>query len=66
VLGEYDVRDGGSPVIDFRVTYYTGSDITVVENLVDAKYTATSLVNAANYIFTVASRNEFGYSVESD
>jgi hypothetical protein len=66
VKGDYDVLDGGSPVIDFRVTYHTGDIYTIVENVVPETYTANGLVNAANYIFTVAARNEFGYSIESD
>jgi len=63
--GTYDVNDGGSPVIDYRITFVTGVTQTVVENIVPLEYTATSLVNSANYAFTVAARNEFGYSEES-
>lgn len=63
--GTFDVKDGGSPVIDYRVTYVTGVVQTVVENVVALEYEATSLVNSANYAFTVAARNEFGYSDES-
>lgn len=48
------------------MTFYTGQDITIIENINALTYTASDLVNAANYIFTVAARNEFGYSVESD
>lgn len=46
-------HDGGSPVIDYRVTYVTGGVITVVENIEALTYTATGLQNAVNYVFYV-------------
>ena len=57
--------DGGSPVIDYQVTYTTGSTTIVVPNILTSYYTATSLTNGANYVFYVQARNVFGLSLNS-
>lgn len=43
--------DGGSPIIDYRITYQTGVTTTVVENVLTSPYTAESLVTGSNYVF---------------
>jgi len=57
--------NGGTPVIDYRVKYQTGETLIIVENIKELTFTALSLVNAVNYVFTVEARNSFGYSAPS-
>jgi hypothetical protein len=54
VIAGYGVyKDGGSPVIDYQVTYTTGSTTIVVPNIQDTKITVYGLTNGANYVFYV-------------
>jgi hypothetical protein len=57
--------DGGSPIIDYRITYVTGIDTTVIENVLSSPYTAVNLVTGSNYMFQIEARNAFSYSAPS-
>jgi len=62
-------NDGGSPVIDYRVSYKTGMNlefVTLESNIVSLPYTAKPLLVGIYYAFKVQSRNTFGYSEFSD
>lgn len=65
-IGGYGpTKDGGSPVIDYQVTYTTGSTSVVVPNILVTQFTATGLTTGSNYVFFVQARNEFGLSISS-
>jgi hypothetical protein len=66
IIWEEGASNGGTPVIDYRVKYQTGDTLTVFENIDALTWTASSLTNSVNYVFTVEARNSFGYSVASD
>ena len=55
---------GGSPVIDYRISYRAGSDAyTILANAVTTTaYTASSLVANTIYTFKIEARNAVGYS----
>ena len=59
--------DGGSPIIDYRLSYRMGSDSYVVlaTGVLPASFTATSLTADTIYTFKIESRNLIGYSVFS-
>lgn len=59
------VANGGAPVIDYTVTYTTGTTSVVVPNILTTQFTATGLATGSNYIFSVQSRNKFGLSQNS-
>jgi|LakMenEpi03Aug12_release.lakeMendotaPanAssembly.Ray.scaffolds.fasta_scaffold717367_2 hypothetical protein len=65
IAGYGPTKDGGSPVIDYQVTYSTGSTTVVVPNILVTSFTATGLTTGANYVFYVQARNEFGLSQNS-
>jgi hypothetical protein len=65
IAGYGVTKDGGSPVINYQVTYTTGSTTIVVPNIADTKYTANNLVNGANYVFFVQAKNSFDLSLNS-
>jgi len=59
--------DGGSPIIDYRLSYHesSGSFVVLATGVVPASYTATSLIADTIYTFKIESRNLIGYSVFS-
>lgn len=59
-------QDGGSEVIDYRITYVTGLTTTVVENVLASPYLAENLVTGSNYMFQIEARNKFSYSAPSN
>lgn len=61
--------DGGSPVIDYRVSMKLSTDSTytvLASDVTTTYYTATSLTSDLIYDFKVESRNLVGYSPETD
>jgi hypothetical protein len=60
--------NGGSPIIDYRVSYDQGTDeyVDLATSVVNKEYTATGLNYGTTYKFKVETRNEFGYSVHSE
>jgi hypothetical protein len=60
--------NGGSSVIDYRVSYdnAVGTFVVLASNVVGTTYTATGLNYGLIYTFHVEARNEFGYSAYSD
>ena len=58
-------KDGGSPVIDYRISYNSNGTTTydiLVSSLKVKSYTASELTEGKNYTFVIQSRNEFDYS----
>lgn len=64
------VKDGGSPVIDYRVTYLDplgdGTFEILQSNILVKTFTATGLTAGKIYTFKVQSRNTYGYSAYSN
>jgi hypothetical protein len=60
-------QTGGTPVIDYRVSFDQGTGVYVAleSAIISAQYTAVDLTPGVTYSFTVASRNIEGYSAES-
>jgi hypothetical protein len=60
--------NGGSSVIDYRVSYddAVGTFVELASNIVATTYTATGLTYGLTYTFRVEARNAFGYSAYSD
>lgn len=59
---------GGTPVIDYRITYdqSVGTYVTLVDSLTTKSYTtAVTLIQGRIYKFKVEARNTVGYSLES-
>ena len=56
--------DGGSTVIDYRITWDQGTGSTVVlqSGIIPNEYTVTGLTVMETYTFSLASRNVWGYS----
>lgn len=62
-------NNGGSPVIDYRVSYKlnTASDWTMLaDDVTGTTYTASGLTSDLIYDFKVEARNSVGYSDVSD
>lgn len=61
---EEGAANGGSAVIDYRVSYDQGYDVFVVlqENVLGTSYAVTGLTPDTYYKFKVEARNSFGYS----
>jgi Fibronectin type III domain len=58
--------NGGAPVIDYDIIYYTtADDIIVFRNQTSVKYTATGLTAGKTYTFKVEARNRYGNSASS-
>ncbi len=59
--------DGGSPVIDYRISYHAGSDAYVVltTGVTTSSFTASTLTANLIYTFKIESRNLIGYSAYS-
>lgn len=59
---------GGSPVIDFRISYHegTGTFVTLEEGVSAYSYTATGLTGGSTYTFKIEARNSVGYGTYSD
>lgn len=55
--------DGGSPILDYRITSTPGA-ITAT-GIASSPGTITGLTNSTSYTFTVAARNAVGYGPES-
>lgn len=54
--------DGGSPILDYRVTSSPGA---ITQTCVATPCLVSGLTNGSSYTFTVAARNAVGYSAES-
>jgi len=57
--------NGGTPVIDYRVSHKLSTDSSFTElasGVTTTSYTTTALTQGAEYVFKVESRNAFGYS----
>jgi len=57
--------NGGTPVIDYRISHKLTADSTFTElatGVTTTSYTTTALTQGAEYVFKVESRNAFGYS----
>ena len=62
------VNNGGTPIIDYRVSFNQGfgSTFYILEsNILTTPYEATPLVAGTQYTFKVQARNAFGYSAYS-
>lgn len=59
--------DGGTPVIDYRVSWDQGTGSWVVRQsgLSTLSYSASSLITGTVYQFRVEARNAYGYSLYS-
>jgi hypothetical protein len=64
------LANGGSPVIDYRISYdqAAGDDVYVelISGLTTESYTAQGLTRGSTYKFKVQARNEYGYSDYSE
>jgi hypothetical protein len=61
------VEDGGTYVIDYRVSYTQGIDYHVLaENVLPTSYTAIGLTADNVYKFKIEARNSFGFSAFSN
>jgi hypothetical protein len=58
------VADGGTPVLDYRITYdqSTGDYVILSSGVHSTSFTAIGLKTGNTYKFRVESRNKFGYS----
>lgn len=57
--------DGGTPVIDYRISYKLTSDLSfavLVSGVTTTSYETTSLTQGSQYVFKVESQNAFGFS----
>ena len=62
------ISTGGSPIIDYRITYdqSTGTYIVLEDGILARTYQTTVLLTAgATYRFKIESRNSVGYSLQS-
>lgn len=61
--------DGGSPLIDYRISYDqglgTGTYTELVSGLISTTYTVTGLARGTTYKFRLQARNIYGYSANS-
>ena len=61
-------KDGGSPVIDYQISYNSNGTSTydiLVSSLTVKSYTASALTEGKNYTFVIQSRNVFDLSLYS-
>lgn len=60
-------ENGGLPVLDYRISFDQGSgqDTPLETGVQSLTYTTHSLIPGVTYRFTVAARNDHGYSEES-
>jgi hypothetical protein len=59
-------NDGGSPIIDYRISWAKLSNpyVVLATNVVGLTYTTTATITASHlYFFKLESRNSFGYSL---
>ena len=60
------IEDGGSPVIDFKISYDEGRGdhvfVELINGLTTTSYTASGLTRGTTYQFKVQSRNAYGES----
>lgn len=59
-------EDGGTPIIDYRVSYKPSSELTfnvLATGVTDQYYSSESLQSGVEYDFKLESRNAFGYSL---
>ena len=56
--------DGGSPVIDYRISYHAGNDayLTLATGIALPQFTSTALTANVIYTFKIESRSLVGYS----
>lgn len=57
--------NGGSPVIDYRISHNLSTDTSFTElatGVTTTSYSTTSLTAGGEYVFKIESRNEYGYS----
>ena len=56
--------DGGSSILDYRISYHAGSDayVILVSGIATTSYTASSLTANIIYTFKIDARNSVGYS----
>ena len=61
------IDDGGSPIIDYQISYKTGSAAfqVLTTGVMQTSYTATQLIPGAYYTFKVTARNLVGYGPDS-
>lgn len=63
------VGAGGSPLIDYRISYDQASGVDVYvelrDGLTETSFTATGLIRGSTYKFKVQARNEYGFSAYS-
>jgi len=59
--------NGGSAVIDYQISFKTGTDgfSVLVSGIAATSYTASSLTSGATYTFKVTARNELGFGEDS-
>lgn len=65
---EDGLSDGGTPIIDYRITYdqSIGTYITLATGITELKYTTlSSLTSGRTYKFKIEARNSVGYSLPS-
>jgi len=62
------VNQGGTPLLDYRITYDQGNNnnVQLVSGLTSTAYTITGLTAGVTYKFFVQARNAFGYSDPSN
>lgn len=63
------LKDGGSPVIDYRVTFLDPADgvFNILQSgITVTNFVATGLTAGVTYTFEVQSRNVYGYSAYSN
>lgn len=59
------VADGGTPLIDYRVSYKevsSSSFLTLADGVTVTQYQTNILTEGTEYVFKVEARNAFGYS----
>lgn len=57
--------NGGSSIIDYRISYDNGIDgnlVILASNVVETQYTASGLTSDIIYTFKIEARNAYGYS----
>jgi hypothetical protein len=68
LLWEKASVEGGTPVIDYQISYAENSGVYVIlaSSITVTTYTATDLTAGTTYKFTVKARNAYGFSDSSD
>jgi hypothetical protein len=61
------VNNGGASVIDYKISYTTGTDpyVTLDSGITILSYEAINLIAGTLYKFKIQSRNSFGFSAFS-